>query len=158
MARLAKKYPDFTEEDFVIENVASVLKVINPLGHDHDPTQRLIENVYKPALELSRLLRRQRASWSVHFSATRQQPVPGGNTAAIPTALRAIFDDGVMKDMDLDEEEIPSSDQYCHKYVEIIVDPALFKSGNIDGEQCDMDNVMEKAEVSCAPAPNLTCG
>lgn len=38
MARLAKKYPDFTEEDFVIENVVSVLKVINPLGHDHDPT------------------------------------------------------------------------------------------------------------------------
>lgn len=114
--------------------------------------------MYKPALELSRLLRRQRTSWSVHFSATRQQIVPGGNTAAIHTALRAIFDDGVMKDMDLDEEEIPSSDQYCHKYVEIIVGPALFKSGNIDGEKYDMENVMEKAEVSCAPAPNLTSG
>ncbi|KAI0849513.1 hypothetical protein F5Y00DRAFT_269499 [Daldinia vernicosa] len=158
MALLAKKYPDFTEEDVMIENAASVLKVINPLGHERDTTQRLIENVYKPALELSRLLRRQRASWSVRFPATRQQPVPGGNTAAIPTALRAIFDDGVMKDMDLDEEEIPSSDQYCHKYVEIIVGPALFKSGNIDGEQYDMENVIEKAEVSCAAAPNLTSG
>ncbi|KAI1804475.1 hypothetical protein F4811DRAFT_277551 [Daldinia bambusicola] len=152
MALLAKTYPNFSEEDVMAENAAAVMKVISPLGHEHDTTQRLIENVYKPALELSRLLRRQRASWSVRFPATRQQPVPGSNAAAMPTALRAIFDDSIMKDMDLDEEETPSSDQYCHKYVEIIVGPALLKSGNIDGEQYDMENVMEKAEVSCAPA------
>jgi hypothetical protein len=57
----------------------------------------------------------------------------------------------IMADVEvvLDDEEETSPSRYCNKLVNVIISPALFKSGNNDGQQDDKEYAVEKAEVSC---------
>ena len=171
MALLAKRYSDISDEagNMMLESSAAVVGVIQPCGGTlgkaevHDAMQRLVDNVYKPALNLSRLLRRQRASWCVRFPPVeRQASAEGRGTAAsmpggVVYAFPKIFDGYYMKDVDFDgdEEDEARPTTYLHKHIEVIVGPGLFKSGNIDGERYDMETVLEKSEVSCMPVGDV---
>ncbi|KAL8879399.1 MAG: hypothetical protein Q9198_002978 [Flavoplaca austrocitrina] len=91
------------------------------------------------AVELSKILRCQRAQWSV-----RQVDNPSSSKDVI------LFDGETMEDKhseeDSDGEDIPTP---SGKRVEIIVSPGLFKRGNTDGEQFEYESCIERAEVKC---------
>ncbi|KAI0437598.1 hypothetical protein F4803DRAFT_142742 [Xylaria telfairii] len=147
MSLLFKKYPGLSEETsfFMMKDAKQIVKHIVP-KHDRDPAaQKLMENVYKPALELAQLLRRQRASWSVEFPYTNRHKTNSNYNGCI-------FDDSCMKDSEDDEEELRGHQIYTHKWVQAVVTPVLYKSGTIDGKQYNVEIVVEKAEVSCAAA------
>lgn len=106
----------------------------------------LCENVFVPAVELSQVLRRQRAHWYSRF--------PHITSANIPLAEEYIeaypFQPDQMRDVDSPEEDEDECRQDpCFKAVEIIIRPGLFKCGNNDGEQYEVESVVEKAQVSC---------
>ncbi|KAJ8131337.1 hypothetical protein O1611_g2289 [Lasiodiplodia mahajangana] len=151
MSLLFKKYPGISEETtrLVEESARHALQpILSALPRaDREPAkQKLIENVYKPALELSQLLRRQRALWSVRFPYANYQSRNGTNTA--------VFNEVFMKDTEdqEDEDESGRHDARTLKWVDIVVTPLLYKSGTIDGKQYDVENVVERAEVFCAPS------
>ncbi|KAI0118625.1 hypothetical protein GGR51DRAFT_497110 [Nemania sp. FL0031] len=151
MSLLSKKYPGVSEEatNLLEERVGHALRPILsavPMADMEHAKQKLIENVYKPALELSQLLRRQRALWSVRFPYANSQSRNGSNTP--------VFNEVFMKDTDdvEDEGEPGHHDVRTLKWVDIVVTPLLYKSGTIDGKQYDVENVVERAEVFCVPS------
>ncbi|KAJ8123971.1 hypothetical protein ONZ43_g199 [Nemania bipapillata] len=151
MSLLFKKYPGISEETIhLMEERARralrpIISALSRADRDH-AKQKLIENVYKPALELSQLMRRQRAVWSVRFLYGGLQSRDERNTT--------LFNERFMNDTeDLEDEDEPKSrDVRWVKRVDIVVTPLLYKSGTIDGKQYDVESVVERAEVFCAPS------
>lgn len=116
-------------------------------------SQRLVANVFVPAVELSQVLRRQRACWYVRFLHVMTANVLPSNAYTVPY----IFNRDLMRDVDADED---GDDEFMPgagvgggsvrlKAVDIVISPGLFKSGNHDGMQYDSEYPVEKAEVSC---------
>lgn len=154
MALLSKVYPPARWPQDTINSVEDkvdfTLKVIHPLNSKPDIgelRQKLIDNVFLPALEFSQLLRRQCASWSVRFPPLMPvNPLPHDEYAVI-----VVFEASTMEDVDSQsEDDLETSVDHCLKSVEIVVTPALVKSGNHDGLRYDTESTMKKAEVSCA--------
>lgn len=114
--------------------------------------RRMLEETLLPmllqAVKLSQTLRCQRAYWSVRHpgDAIRQRPQSG-----LPDDL-VFFDEATMDDKhgDEDSDEEGAHAQY-RKTVEIFITPGLFKSGNSDGEQFDIETCVERSEVRCRP-------
>lgn len=100
------------------------------------------------AVKLSQTLRCQRAYWSVRHpgDAIRQGP-----QSELPDGL-VFLDKATMDDKhgDEDSDEEAAHAQYS-KTVEIFITPGLFKSGNSDGEQFDIETCIERSEVKCRP-------
>ena len=98
------------------------------------------------AVKLSQTLRCQRAHWSVRHSgdAIHQRPQSG------PPEELVFFDETTMDDThgDDDSDGGGAQPQYS-KIVEIFITPGLFKSGNSDGEQFDIETCVERSEVKC---------
>ncbi|KAI1123683.1 hypothetical protein F5Y10DRAFT_269827 [Nemania abortiva] len=134
MSLLSKKYPGISEEatslmeESARHTLRPILSAISTADREH-AKQKLIESIYKPALELSQLLRRQRALWSVRFPYANFQSRNGSNTA--------VFNEVFMKDTEDTEDEGESRrhDVRTLKWVDIVVTPLLYKSGTIDGKQ-----------------------
>lgn len=59
-----------------------------------------------------------------------------------------LFRPDEMEDVDCPSEEEDDASG-CLKAVEIVISPSLYKSGNQDGEQYDVEYPILKAEVSC---------
>lgn len=114
--------------------------------------RRTLEDTLLPvllqAVKLSQTLRCQRAYWSVRHpgDAIRQGPQSG-----LPDGL-VFLDKATMDDKhgDEDSDEEAAHAQYS-KTVEIFITPGLFKSGNSDGEQFDIETCIERSEVKCRP-------
>ncbi len=91
------------------------------------------------AVSLSKTLHCQRSCWSV-------RPIDG------PSAGESVifFDEAIMDDKhgdeDSDGEQMPTANG---KFVEIIVSPGLYKSGNTDGERFEFESCMARSEVKC---------
>ncbi|RTE79731.1 hypothetical protein BHE90_005753 [Fusarium euwallaceae] len=130
------------------EIMQSTLELIRPLGSqtaDMAELQRtLFNNVFIPAVELSRVLRRQRAYWFVWFPevTAAKDLVSDEQPPVYPFKPRD------MADFDSADEEADARGQ-CLKSVDIIILPGLYKCGDNDGEQYETDFVVEKAQVSC---------
>ncbi|KAM6516432.1 hypothetical protein FALCPG4_014616 [Fusarium falciforme] len=126
----------------------TTLEVIRPLG---SPTadmveleRTLLENVFIPAVELSQVLRRQRAYWYVQFPHIKAAK----NLLSDERMQPYIFKPDQMADIDSSDEEADARGQ-CLKSVDIIILPGLYKCGDNDGEQYEIKSVVEKAQVSC---------
>lgn len=154
MALLSKVYPPGRWPRDTINSVEDkvdfTLEVILPLTSQPDIgelRQKLIDNIFLPALEFSQLLRRQCASWSVRFPPLISvNPLPHDECAVV-----IVIEPSTMEDMDSQpEDDLETSVDHCLKSVEIVVTPALFKSGNHDGLRYDTESTRKKAEVSCA--------
>jgi hypothetical protein len=126
----------------------TTLEVIRPLG---SPTadmaelkRTLLQNVFVPAVELSQVLRRQRAYWSVQFPHVMATKDLLSDEHTQPY----IFKPDQMADIDSSDEEADTRGQ-CLKSVDIIILPGLYKCGDNDGERYEIESVVEKAQVSC---------
>ncbi|KAH7160461.1 hypothetical protein B0J13DRAFT_644091 [Dactylonectria estremocensis] len=160
MALLGKVYPAgrWTQDtiDSIEEQVDFALSVIKPLTTRADEEElrvKLIQNIFIPAVELSQLLRRQCASWSVRFPIL----LDADGLQQSEGAVFNVFEPSKMKDMDSQSDDddddddggLVASADHCLKAVEIFVRLALFKSGNHDGLRYDIVSTVQKAEVSC---------
>ncbi|KAJ4179696.1 hypothetical protein NW755_012252 [Fusarium falciforme] len=128
--------------------IQTTLEVIRPLG---SPTADMVElertllkNVFIPAVELSQVLRRQRAYWYVQFPHIKAAK----NLLSDEHTQPYIFKPDQMADIDSSDEEADARGQ-CLKSVDIIILPGLYKCGDNDGEQYEIKSVVEKAQVSC---------
>ncbi|KAF5013316.1 hypothetical protein FDECE_666 [Fusarium decemcellulare] len=140
-------------DDSITKVMQVTMEVIKPLASSNVPLpeleKTLRQNIFEPAIELSQLLRRQRACWYVrfpHIMAGNQLPE---NDYTAPY----IFQPDKMKDIDgLEEDEddnAGSGSGHCLKAIDIVILPGLYKSGNHDGKKYDIEYLLLKAEVSC---------
>ena len=102
------------------------------------------------AVEFSQSLRCQRAHWSVrHLGANLHQKPQSG-----PWEEKVDFDEGTMDDKHGDDDSDEEGVHIQHgKVVEVFITPALFKSGNTDGERFDVETCVERSEVKCHTLP-----
>ncbi|KAH8734130.1 hypothetical protein BGZ61DRAFT_529332 [Ilyonectria robusta] len=148
MALLSKVYPPGRWPRDTINSVEDkvdfTLEVILPLTSQPDIgelRQKLIDNIFLPALEFSQLLRRQCASWSVRFPPLISvNPLPHDECAVV-----IVIEPSTMEDMDSQpEDDLETSVDHCLKSVEIVVTPALFKSGKHDGLRYDTESTRKR--------------
>ena len=105
-----------------------------------------LEAILLQAVQLSQVLRYQRASWSVRHVVDAKPHDSMSATSDTPVFFNeAIMDD---KHGDDDSDDDVSSHRY-RKIVEIVVSPGLFKRGDTDGERFDFEACVERAEVRC---------
>lgn len=125
-----------------VTEVMELVATWHKTGTTEDLTKdtKELDRIYTSAVYIAQSLRRQRALWSIRF-ATRPE-LPGG----IGTGpLR--FDPASMKD-ERDDETDTAELRKCQ--VEIMVTPALFKRGNMNGELFDKEEAMRAAIVVLA--------
>ncbi|KAG9188816.1 hypothetical protein G6011_07521 [Alternaria panax] len=98
-------------------------------------------DIFQDALLFSQFLRQQRALW----------------TPRLPTMLSHVgplmFDAGCMKDDNLSDDEDDDGAggaQYRQKYVLLVISPALYKRGNMDGAKFDSERAVVPARVTVA--------
>jgi hypothetical protein len=93
--------------------------------------------IFAEAVRLSQFLRRQRACWTVRFPAT---PLVPESTAKDPQRTSLVFDPESMifKDDYFDDDEI-DPEQLRGAKIELVITPALYKRGNVDGENFDVE-------------------
>ena len=128
----------------------AILDVIGPLfprEQNRDLAGELEEILFQ-AVRLSQTLRCQRALWSV------RHVIPRASSNDLPVYFERPF--MVNERGDAGDE----GDRSRRRVVEVVVSPALFKCGNPDGEQYDVETCIEPAKVrSFLPAdPTLTSG
>ena len=131
------------KEQGFVNCVKSILDVVSPLA-PKDQSEQLasdLQEILIQAVKLSQTLRCQRASWSVRHvvpRASSNDPVH--------------FDGSVM----VNERDDAGDDghQSYRRLVEVVVSPALFKRGNTDGEQYDVETCIVRAKVRSFLSPN----
>lgn len=112
-----------------------------------------LHRILRDAVKFSQVLRRQRASWSIrNLSATaarRDAAAEGGGGGG--DGGRCKFVAGVMRDVD--DEGYSSDEQggFGVRYVSMLIEPGLFKRGNADGENFEIESCMSAALVLCLP-------
>lgn len=121
-------------------------QIMSPIGSwvDLDVRKKLEEylmGILLQAVELSQILRCQRASWSVRHVVDAKSPNPGLTTSDEPLYLN----EDIMDDDSDDDARKPRD----RKIVEIVISPGLFKRGNTDGERFEVESCVEKAKVKC---------
>ena len=115
-------------------------------GGEHDMKAKLIP-IMKRAVEVSRLLRCQRACWSIRHLAMPKQNMDSPSRG--PDFV--LFDESTMEDMDAGETHGKLHGQELHqRQVQIVVCPALYKRGNHNGERYDVEACMERSQVRCS--------
>ncbi|KAL8798871.1 MAG: hypothetical protein Q9182_006327 [Xanthomendoza sp. 2 TL-2023] len=102
-------------------------------AREHEMT---LTSIFVEAVRLSQFLRQQRALWCVRFP-PRTAAVPEKRLETEQIASLK-FDPSCMKD-EWSEEEDESANVLHGKPVEIIITPALFKRGNLNGEHFDKE-------------------
>ena len=103
-----------------------------------------LSRILAEAVDLSKQLRCQRAYWSVRY--------PGSDIGQGDSQRGASsFDENIMveKFTQDDNDDGVSSTEYEEKNIEVIVTPGLFKRGNTDGEQFEVEYCRQKAIVKC---------
>ena len=123
--------------------VSEVMEVIRPWHRGGTPETLQVDEgklrgTFFRAVQLSSVLRRQRALWSVRFPWAL-----GRDKAAMP--LR--FDPTSMDDERNNEVDMETLKMLC---VEFIITPALYKRGNMNGERFDEEEAMCRAAVVIA--------
>ena len=102
--------------------------------------------ILRGAVKFSRMLRCQRACWSVRYFGEVVRRSWDLERSSTPM----FFDNATMKDRDGDENSDEEEDQRSFKkIVEIVISPGLFKRGDTDGERFEIESCIEKSEVQC---------
>ena len=132
-------------EGRVTECSQKILAVVRPLAPKDKRAQleEDLEAILLQAVQLSQTLRCQRASWSI-----RHPVPPQAASRGLPVLLNPLVMEDKHGDDDSDSDE--KSPQY-QRVVQIIMSPALFKRGNTDGEQFDVEACVQRAEVVSLP-------
>jgi hypothetical protein len=118
----------------------SLVKFWAPADRTDDLADGLF-TIFAEAVHFSQYLRRQRAMWSVRFP---QRPVVIGHQGEIQQSGPLMFEPAAMKD-DYGEDEEMDKETLRRQTVELVITPALYKRGNLDGERFDI-------EYAAAPA------
>jgi len=121
--------------------VAEVMDVIRPWhkgGTDEafHADENKLRGIFINAVQLSKVLRRQRALWSIRL------PWASGNDTAA-SSLR--FNPTSMED-ERGNEEV-SVEELKTRRIEFIVTPALYKRGTMSGERFDLEEARCRAAV-----------
>ena len=112
---------------------------------DKRKVEDFLWEVIVKAVTLSQNLRCQRAHWSVRHPGDINQRVQSELSDGL-----VFFDQATMEDRYGDEDSDKEDSQVRNgKLVEIFVTPSLFKSGNSDGEQYDVESCVQRSEVKC---------
>ncbi|KAI1322495.1 hypothetical protein F5Y16DRAFT_40408 [Xylariaceae sp. FL0255] len=145
---LTKKCANIPSQTLALlqQNINNILELTGLSGKDK-LAERLLQDVYIPALEFSKLLRTQVAKWSVFFPTIEYDKAK--NIAG------SIFDDNSMRDVHDDPEEPRNSGDKGEKQVKMILAPGLYKSGTMDGEKYHLEMTVVKGNVSCTPWEDL---
>jgi hypothetical protein len=130
----------------IVENAAQkVMTVIQPWmkkNANSDALKATLVGIFQQAVECSHALRKHRALWSVHFPAAEKAKTEYGRHGQDLQALK--FDSRFMKDQDgRDFGQVTRIPE-----VKIVVGPALFKRGNLEGERYEEVFTVHFAEVS----------
>lgn len=128
--------------------------ILSLVGAWAEPARHLeleinLEAIFTDAIRFSQDLRRQRALWYVNF------PGPQIRHDARPPAP-LMFDPAKMTDTTVDEwpEGIRTDPRFLRQqYVEMVVAPALYKRGNVDGERYEIEDLVVPASVLMRPPP-----
>jgi len=114
----------------------------NP-GNTVDGFEKL-SDIFKEAIWLSQILRRQRPCWVVRF------PIMPHTTPEYRAKHGAIltheYDPRTMKDRQFDDFQ-GNYDDLRKKLVEFVVSPALYKRGTLGGDHFERESIVKKAEV-----------
>lgn len=140
-AAYPKKDPSDEALALVGVAVADVMDVASA-WQKNPAAQRTVEGglqaIFLRAVQFSRLIRRQRALWSVRF--------PLGSCGG---PLK--FEPSFMKNHRIeDDDDDEGGKKLEQRFVEYIISPALFKRGTIDGEKYDSEAAIAVAEVGLA--------
>lgn len=147
--------PDIPEDALVemdreAQDIIDVLRPLSKASFDiaaeEEFKKKLVDKVFKPALDLARKLRCQQAAWSIRYPRTAGAAPPKSESGAMHTPVTP-FDPNLMWDSDADDDE------QVRVRVEMFVTPALFKSGSSDGMKYEIEKAFLKAEVVSVPAP-----
>ncbi|KAJ4352432.1 uncharacterized protein N0V89_007780 [Didymosphaeria variabile] len=109
-----------------------VINLLHPWAKSSLPEslEQQLVGIYQEALQLSRLLRTQRAHWELNF--------PTGDASALPYDMISMEDD--------DDEDIDVVSP--NRMVEMVIEPALSKRGTMDGTKFEAGpHVTMKAKV-----------
>ncbi|KAF2815179.1 uncharacterized protein BDZ99DRAFT_549751 [Mytilinidion resinicola] len=150
---LSKTYTDKgLTDNGSIQIISAAREIMSFIGvwaspERHDELEDGLIAIFEDAIWLSQLLRRQRALWYVRFP----RPIPRTDTT-LPGLL--LFDPATMTD-EWSEDTEQDLQLLRQRYVEIVVSPALFKRGNVDGERYDVEYAAVPASVLLrAPTKN----
>lgn len=124
--------------------VAEVMEFVRPRHKGGTPEtfqldEEKLRRIFESAVQLSRVLRRQRALWSI-----RPPWVPGRDTTASPLRFNPTSMEDERNNEHVGMEEMKT---LC---VEVIVTPALYKRGTMNGERFDQEEVRCRAAVVIA--------
>ncbi|RDI80094.1 hypothetical protein Vi05172_g9926 [Venturia inaequalis] len=129
--------------------VKDVMSVVAPWTNHPCEGGQTLDNLsdqlfmtYLDAVNFSQLLRRQRACWSVKFP----KRVPAALEDGVADFGNLRVDPGSMAGV-LDEDEDRDPEKLGRQFVEIVVTPALWKRGNMAGEQFETEHTFVKAVV-----------
>ncbi|KAH7081491.1 hypothetical protein BKA63DRAFT_210163 [Paraphoma chrysanthemicola] len=130
----------------VREAVSDVMDVVRPWHVTGDPEdvradEDQLYRIFRDAAQFAQLLRRQRALWSIRFASRPRLPVKD-ETRTGPL----MFDPSSMKDDRGDDEDM-SLEAMKKCYVDIIVMPALYKRGTMNGERFESEEAAVPAIV-----------
>ncbi|KAL8821400.1 MAG: hypothetical protein Q9223_000549 [Gallowayella weberi] len=145
-ARLLSKNIQGTLEDHSQAEISRAVKEVMELvavwekAHEHEMS---LTSIFVEAVRLSQLLRQQRALWCVRFPPRTAVLEKRLETEQI-TSLK--FDPTCMKD-EWSEEEDEKANVHHGRPVEIVITPALFKRGNLNGEHFDQEYQAAPASV-----------
>ncbi|KAL8706629.1 MAG: hypothetical protein Q9225_007930 [Loekoesia sp. 1 TL-2023] len=135
---------DKSSEAHIRNCMAQIFAAVVPFAPERRRAQleHDLFGILHQAVELSQMLRCQRACWSV-----RHVVPPPSSSFDIPLLLNEF----TMEDIDGDMAGGDDLASTAKKTVSIVVSPALFKRGNTDGEQFDVETCVVKAEVNARP-------
>lgn len=135
--------------DYIKAEASHVFDLIRPWTDPNQQEEALMERllyIFTLALELSHLIRCQRACWSLCYPPRRDRTLKDADPVTLDLAE--------MNDIESyqDEEAISEvSELQCLRRVDIFVIPALYKSGTIDGDLYEQgDTVVIKADILCS--------
>jgi hypothetical protein len=106
--------------------------------------ESVLAGIFHRAVQFASVLRRQRAMWNFRFPlASTSQP----DASSIGRAVPLPFDITCMEDKSHREEDM-SPEQLRRTSVAVVIAPALFKRGTIQGTRYESEEAMTKALVS----------
>lgn len=124
--------------DSVHAAVNDVMDIVYPwhktgLREDIQKDEDKLHSIFMEGVRLSKLLRRQRALWTIRF------PLSISASTNITT-----FDPACMEDERNNEETV---EELMKRPVEFVVTPALYKRGNSNGERYEKEDARCRAKV-----------
>ncbi|CAG8962467.1 hypothetical protein HYFRA_00014197 [Hymenoscyphus fraxineus] len=138
-SRVSDNFPASTH-DYMWKLCGEIMETAGiwcPDHHERDKLAAELFNIFSEAVHFVRLLRVQRAQWSLRFPKPHNTAprilLQQGQLNSLDTKLRPIvmFDESTMRSIAPHDDD----ERTDNKFVQIFIRPALFKRGDTDGEK-----------------------